>query len=118
MTGVAGCLLAASAGGLSIFQFPTQASIQLLAAILIGGIFSLWGAIVAAIFMRLFPALLSDWDLPADLLIVLFGVGLMQVLLTAPGGVADQFPNDMAKLGRAVGRLVGRVTGARGDAAA
>jgi branched-chain amino acid transport system permease protein len=118
MTGVAGCLLAASAGGLSVFQFPTQSSIQLLAAILIGGIFSLWGAIVAAIFMRLFPALLSDWDLPPDLLIVLFGIGLMQVLLTAPGGVADQFPKDMAKLGRAVGRLVNRMIGARRGAAA
>ncbi len=118
MTGVAGCLLAASAGGLSVFQFPTQSSIQLLAAILIGGIFSLWGAIVAAVFMRLFPALLSDWGLPADLLIILFGVGLMQVLLTAPGGVADQMPKDLAKLGRAIGRLVNRMTGARGGAAA
>jgi branched-subunit amino acid ABC-type transport system permease component len=118
MTGVAGCLLAASAGGLSIFQFPTSASIQLLAAILIGGIFSLWGAIAAGIFMRLVPAFLQNWGIPADLLIILFGVGLIQVLLTAPGGVADQLPQDLAKLGQRIVRLASRVAEARGRAAA
>jgi branched-chain amino acid transport system permease protein len=118
LTGVAGCLLAASAGGLSIFQFPTSSSIQLLAAILIGGIFSLWGAVVAGIFMRLVPAILQDHNIPADLLIILFGVGLMQVLLTAPGGVADQLPQDLAKLGRRIGRLARRGTEAGGRAAA
>ena len=33
------------------------------------------------------------------------------MLLTAPGGLADQFPKDMAKLGRLVWRGVGRLTG-------
>jgi hypothetical protein len=28
------------------------------------------------------------------------------VLLTAPGGLVDQFPKDMMNLGRAIGRLV------------
>ena len=35
-----------------------------------------------------------------SLLTILFGIGVIQVILTAPGGIVDQFPKDMAKLGR------------------
>jgi hypothetical protein len=28
------------------------------------------------------------------------------VLMTAPGGIVDQLPKDLAKLGRRIGRLV------------
>ena len=73
-----------------------------------GGIYSLWGAVVAGLLMKLLPALLDNWGLPADLLTILFGVGVLQVLLTAPAGLVDQFPQDMAKLGRLIGGLVGR----------
>ena len=47
MTGVMGCLLAASGGGLTILQFPTQESISLLAAVFMGGVYGFCGAIVA-----------------------------------------------------------------------
>jgi branched-chain amino acid transport system permease protein len=50
------------------------------------------------------PALLDNWNLPPDLLLILFGVGVLQVLLTAPQGLAVQFPKDMAKLGRLIAR--------------
>ena len=53
MTGVAGCLLAAQLGQPSVFGFPTQDSLTLLATALIGGIFSLWGAVVAGLFIQL-----------------------------------------------------------------
>jgi branched-chain amino acid transport system permease protein len=106
VTGVAGALLAANVGQLFTLQFPTSDSIVLLAVVLMGGIYSLWGAIVAGILMQLFPALLDSWGLPADLLTILFGVGVLQVLTTAPAGIAHQFPRDMAKLGRLVARLV------------
>ena len=46
-----------------------------------------------------------------ELLTILFGIGVLQVLLTAPGGLVDQVPKDLAKLGRAIGRLV-RAAGA------
>jgi branched-chain amino acid transport system permease protein len=108
LTGVAGGLLAARSGQLFTLQFPTQDSITLLAAVLMGGIYSLWGAVVAGALMRLLPALLNNWGLPADLLTILFGVGVLQVLLTAPQGIVYQFPRDMAKLGRLIGRLVSR----------
>jgi branched-chain amino acid transport system permease protein len=104
MTGVMGCLLAASGGGLTILQFPTQESISLLAAVFIGGVYGFAGAIVAGVFTKLVPALLDNWDLPPDLLLILFGVGVLQVLLTAPRGLAVQFPKDMANLARLIAR--------------
>jgi branched-chain amino acid transport system permease protein len=113
MTGVAGGLLAANVSRLYTFQFSTRDSILLLAVVLMGGIYSLWGAIVAGAFMRLLPALLDNWGLPADLLTILFGVGVLQVLLTAPAGLAAQFPKDMARLGGALARLAGRGRPAR-----
>ena len=42
---------------------------------------------------------------------------VLQVLLTAPGGVAQQFPKDMANLGRLLWRLVGKATGRGGQTA-
>jgi branched-chain amino acid transport system permease protein len=98
MTGVAGGLLAGSVGKLYTYQFPTRDSMILLAVVLVGGIYSLWGAVVAGVLMKLFPALLDSWGLPADLLVILFGAGVLQVLLTAPGGLAAQVPKDLARL--------------------
>jgi branched-chain amino acid transport system permease protein len=102
MTGVAGGLLGPNVGKLYTFQFPTLDSIVLLAVVLMGGIYSLWGAVVAGIFMRLLPALLDSLNLPADLLTILFGVGVLQVLLTAPAGLAAQVPRDLARLWGAI----------------
>jgi branched-chain amino acid transport system permease protein len=111
LTGVAGGLLAADVGSLFNYSFPTRENIVLLAVVLMGGIYSLWGAVVAGLFYRYLPALLDSWGLPADLLTILFGVGVLQVLLTAPAGIVDQFPKDMARLGRLIGRGFKRVTG-------
>jgi branched-chain amino acid transport system permease protein len=112
MSGVAGGLLAGNVGKLYTYQFPTRDSIVLLAVVLMGGIYSVWGALVAGAFMKLLPALLDNWGLPADLLTILFGVGVLQVLLTAPAGLAAQFPKDMARLGGALARLVRRAPSA------
>jgi branched-chain amino acid transport system permease protein len=107
MTGVAGALLAGSAGKLYTTTFSTQDSITLLAVVLMGGIYSLWGAVVAGLLIKLLPALLDNWGLPPDLLTILFGLGVIQVLTTAPSGLVDQFPKDMAKLGKLIWRLIG-----------
>jgi branched-chain amino acid transport system permease protein len=107
MTGVAGALLAGSSGTLYTTTFSTSDSIVLLAVVLMGGIYSLWGAVVAGVLIKLLPALLNDWGLPPDLLTILFGLGVIQVLTTAPSGLVDQFPKDMAKLGRLIWRLIG-----------
>jgi branched-chain amino acid transport system permease protein len=81
-----------------------------------GGAYSLWGAIVAALLLQLLPALLNDWGVSADWLTILFGIGVLQVLTTAPAGLADQVPRDLARLRRlALGRLR-RPAAAGGDA--
>jgi branched-chain amino acid transport system permease protein len=103
LTGVAGCLLAALNGVSRAINFQTQDSLTLAATSLIGGIFSLWGAIVAGVFNQLLPFLFqAQWNVNPNFLLVVFGAGLLQVLLTAPGGLIDQFPKDMANLGRLI----------------
>ncbi len=118
VTGVAGGLLAGSVQALASTQFPTTDSIILLAVVLMGGIYSLWGAVVAGLLFKFLPALLHDnWGLPTQLATILFGVGILQVLTTAPGGIVTQLPKDLANLGRLVARGARRVTGARSGAA-
>jgi branched-chain amino acid transport system permease protein len=106
ITGVAGGMLAGAVHYLFSIGFPTQDSITLLAVVLMGGVYSLWGAIVAALLLQLVPALLHNWGVSPDWLTILFGIGVLQVLTTAPAGLADQVPKDLARLGRLVtGRL-------------
>jgi branched-chain amino acid transport system permease protein len=116
ITGVAGGLLAGSARYLYSINFPTQDSITLLAVVLMGGIFSLWGAIVAGLLYKLLPALLHSWGIADDWLTILFGVGVLQVLTTAPAGLVDQVPKDLARLGRLLLGLVRRGAPAGGQA--
>jgi branched-chain amino acid transport system permease protein len=108
MAGIAGALLAGASGGVNINQFPVQNSITLLAVVLMGGVYNLWGAVVSALFLRLLPALLDNWGVATEWLTILFGIGVLQVLLTAPGGIVEQLPRDLAKLGRKIGGLVAR----------
>ena len=114
MTGVAGCLLAAQIGVPRAITFQTQDSLTLAATALIGGIFSLWGAIIAGLFNQLLPFLFqAQWGINPNFLLIVFGAGLLQVLLTAPGGLVDQFPKDMANLGRLAWRGVRRLSPAK-----
>jgi branched-chain amino acid transport system permease protein len=114
MTGVAGCLLAAQVGVPRAITFQTQDSLTLAATSLIGGIYSIWGAVIAGIFNQLLPFVFqAQWGVNSNFLLILFGVGLLQVLLTAPGGLAEQFPRDMANLARLLFRGVRRFAGGR-----
>jgi branched-chain amino acid transport system permease protein len=98
-------VLAGAVHYLYSIDFPTQDSITLLAVVLMGGAYSLWGAVVAALLYQFLPALLNNWGVSADWLIILFGLGVVQVLTTAPAGLADQVPRDLARLGRLLMRL-------------
>jgi branched-chain amino acid transport system permease protein len=103
VTGVAGCLLAAQVGVPRAITFQTQDSLTLAATALIGGIYSLWGAVVAGIFQQGIPFLFqAQWGIDPNIVLIIFGAGLLQVLLTAPGGLADQLPKDLARLWRLV----------------
>jgi branched-chain amino acid transport system permease protein len=100
VTGVAGGVLAGALQYVYSINFQTQDSITLLAVVLMGGAYSMWGAIVAGLLLQLLPALLHNWGVSADWLTILFGLGVLQVLTTAPRGLADQVPKDLARLGR------------------
>jgi branched-chain amino acid transport system permease protein len=114
MTGVAGCLLAAQVGVPRAITFQTQDSLTLAATSLIGGIYSIWGAVIAGVFNQLLPFVFqAQWGVNSNFLLILFGVGLLQVLLTAPGGLVEQFPRDMANLARLLFRGARRVTAGR-----
>jgi branched-chain amino acid transport system permease protein len=108
ITGVAGGVLAGAVHYLYSIDFPTQDSITLLAVVLMGGAYSLWGAVVAALLLQLLPALLNNWGVSADWLTILFGIGVLQVLTTAPAGLADQVPKDLGRLGRLLLHLARR----------
>jgi branched-chain amino acid transport system permease protein len=105
MAGIAGCLLAAQVGQPTGQAFQTQDSLTLLATTLIGGIFSLWGAVVSGAFNQLVP-FIFQWGVNPNFLLIIFGAGILQVLLTAPGGLVQQFPKDMANLARLIARGV------------
>ena len=116
ITGVAGGLYAGAVHYIYSIDFPAQDSIILLAVVLMGGAYSLWGAVVAALLLELLPALLNNWGVSADWLTILFGLGVLQVLTTAPAGLADQVPRDLARLGRLLLGLLRRPASAGSEA--
>ncbi len=107
VTGVAGGLVAGSFRYLNALTFSTQDSITLLAVVLMGGAYSLGGAVIAAFLLKFLQALLNDWGVSPDWLTILFGLGVLQVLTTAPRGLVEQVPRDLARLGRLARGLLG-----------
>lgn len=105
IAGVAGGVITA-ANGVTTNQFPVEQSIILLAVVLLGGAYNLWGAIVAAFFLRVFPQILDKkLGLPVELLTMLFGVGVLFTLMMQPKGVVE----DLTNLGRLVGTKLGLI---------
>jgi hypothetical protein len=49
-------------------------------------------------------------------LTIIFGIGVLQVLTTAPRGLVDQVPKDVARLGRLVRGLFARRPAVEGEA--
>jgi branched-chain amino acid transport system permease protein len=100
ITGVAGGLIAGLVH-LTVTQFPTTDSLIVLAVVLMGGTYSMWGAIIAGLFLRELPDILEhDIGWSHELATILFGIGVLQVITTAPRGIVEQFPKDMRNLGR------------------
>ena len=102
ITGVAGAR-ARRAGDRYLYSidFPIQNSIILLAVVLMGGVFNLWGAVIAALLMQLLPAFLQNLGLSYDWLTILFGVGVLQVLDHRAGGHRRSVPEGHEETGRA-----------------
>jgi ABC-type branched-subunit amino acid transport system permease subunit len=104
VTGIAGALLAASPGGVTPEQFGTVSSLMLVTTVIIAGMYSLPGAVLAAVLSQVLPAAFNSWGINSNLLLVLFGLGAVQALGTAPGGLVRQVPADLRRLGRLVRR--------------
>jgi branched-chain amino acid transport system permease protein len=97
VAGAGGALVAADAG-VTTTQFPAQDSITLLAVVLMAGAYSLWGAVLAGILLQLVPAAFTNWGINPDVLQIVFGLGLIQVLLQSPAGIAGQAPKDIRRV--------------------
>ena len=83
------------------YQFPTSQSIVLFAVVLMGGIYTRLGRGRRRVLLQILPGAFTVWGISNDWATILFGVGVLQVLTTAPAGIAHQFPRDLAKLGGA-----------------
>lgn len=90
VTGVAGALLAAGSGILDPASFKAQQSVLLFATVLIGGTFSLLGAVIGGLFFYGLPQLLSTIGLDGNLVFVVLGLGLVQAITTSQAGLAGQ----------------------------
>lgn len=90
LAGASGALLAASLGLLDDGTFRSSESIMLFALAVVGGARFWLGPVIAAVLYRVLPALLSSWGVNANLAYVIFGVGLLHALITAPNGIAGQ----------------------------
>jgi branched-chain amino acid transport system permease protein len=88
----------------------------LFAVVLMGGIYTVFGAVIAGVLLWVLPALFTVWGIDTQLPTILFGVGVLQVLTTAPAGIAHQLPRDIAKLGRLLFGLVRKRTPTAGRA--
>jgi branched-chain amino acid transport system permease protein len=108
ITGVAGGLVAGFYHYLNSLTFATQDSITLLAVVLMGGAYSMTGAVIAAFLLKFLQQLLNNWGVSPDWLTILFGIGVLQVLTTAPRGIVEQFPKDVARIGRLIGGIFRR----------
>jgi ABC-type branched-subunit amino acid transport system permease subunit len=76
----------------------------------------MWGAIVAGLLLQLLPAILNDIGVSPDWLVILFGIGVLQVLTTAPTGIVDQLPRDIARLVRFISGASRRQAANQGSA--
>ena len=97
LAGVAGALLSGLVGQMEQGAFPASESVLLFALTVIGGAGHWAGPIVAGLLLRAFPALLNDFGIDGNIATMIFGVGLLHALITAPQGVSGQLV-DLSRL--------------------
>jgi branched-chain amino acid transport system permease protein len=106
--GLAGALLALSAGGVNSAEFPLALSIYILAGVVLGGTGSLMGVWWGAIIIVYLPtqwsqSLARDFHansvVSANLAVIIFGLVLVVTMLVAPGGIQGGIRWVAAKVG-------------------
>ena len=88
-TGIAGSLAALSVGYVSPDSFTAWLSITLLVGVVVGGLASISGAVLGAIFIQFMPSLTYEISKSASWAV--YGVSLIVCMYVMPGGVASLF---------------------------
>lgn len=84
LAGIAGCLYAYYLGSVGVEAFGFPVSAMILAMVVIGGMGSLWGSVVAAILLTMAP----EWlHFISDFKLLVFGVLLFIMMRFVPGGL-------------------------------
>jgi branched-chain amino acid transport system permease protein len=84
--GLAGCLYASSIRFISPDSFSGTQAILLMTMLIVGGVGSIAGCVVGAVALTILPEalrFLGQWYL------VLYGLGVIAVIVMAPGGLAS-----------------------------
>ncbi len=84
LAGVAGCLLTMISQQYSESPFTADQSVAVFTAAVVGGVGSLAGSVMGAIFAKG-----GSWFLPAEWQLLPSAVGVLAVLMLLPGGIAD-----------------------------
>jgi ABC-type branched-subunit amino acid transport system permease subunit len=100
ITGVGGALFAAQLGSGSSASFTAAGSVSLFAVALMGGAFSIPGLVLGGCLAQIVPALITKLGANGNIGLILFGVGLIATLLSAPRGVAGQLGDVLSALWR------------------
>ncbi len=98
--GIAGSLVGALAGYLSIEAFEFFLSITFLAMIIIGGISSILGTFLGATYIILLPELLRDVPGAKDIQVLVYGLSMMLIIIYWPRGLASMIGNMVERVKR------------------
>ncbi|GBE25859.1 lipopolysaccharide export system ATP-binding protein LptB [bacterium BMS3Bbin02] len=90
IAGIAGGLLVGQNGTVSLRSFEALDSLIVFAVAVMVGANYLEGAILAGVLGAIFPELFRMWDLPLDLLPILFAIGAIDILRKGGDGIAGQ----------------------------
>jgi branched-chain amino acid transport system permease protein len=85
---LAGVLQAWASGFVSPDSFPVFLSISLLVGLVIGGVRSVWGVVIGAVFIHSIPGMAAEWS--PDMPWVIYGVLLIGVVGLMPEGIAPR----------------------------
>jgi len=107
ITGVGGALFVAQVGTTSASSFAPADSVTVFAVALLGGAYSIPGFVIGGCAAQVIPALLATWGINGNVALVVFGLGLLASLLTAPRGAAGGL-HDLARLLRRLQTRVAR----------
>ena len=95
--GIAGALYAPLVGFLDPLEFTLWIGVAQITFLVVGGMYSLWGAILGAVLLTALPELLRPAQEYRE---IGFGILLLGFLLFAPTGIVGRFSSLLARRGR------------------